>query len=955
MPKYKNKVTKWPCGVCGLSSESDFSILCEICVRWYHTKCESISEKSAAKLEQLENAPYICKQCRSESGGEIYDYGTAVMRLAQSAKRSYKHFVECTIREEHFLRQNFNIENKPSTYCQTTHWYSKKIMDENGIEKNKRPLVTTGDGSCLFNAVSIVLTGTEARAIELRLRTCVEMVKNKKFYTTHPLSDVFNLVSPDYDKACKDCATVGCYSSAWTVMALANVVCRRIEMIYPPVNGSRDLYSVLLTKSIKPLVSNSDDYIWLLWTRVCESPIGDWIPDHFVPLVEDRNRLFHSTPQKLEIANHCEILSTKEVSMIRPSNDTDSFIDVVCMSTHGIETTDEIIKSFRPPDKCENRATKKLFEDNLQSHFSDRNENTFHYPEENSLNMGRNTTEVVKKKSLDFQGDIDFNNKERKRKHDFMQNEIEMSEETTSESQDDTDLHPRKIKRKNGKPNVVHVKSIEDNLKIATGERVMGRFFTPEQLYFRVTDQSKVFSGRIPLGGKSNYAFFVNNSRGISNTRNFVVDDCGVWDSKKSGSIRSIYYIKNGKFCHIRQKMGKYFKQRVKNGEKMQETIHLADDDLVVLYRYYSCLRRCPEFKRRVSWFDTIQGTKVGASKTVVEYMGSQPSTPSHYANIPGREYVRTPKHVTETIDERLRCNEPTRKIYREMVLNDSTSSPRDFKQVRNRKMKLNKGENSKSTKYNIADEVLDVLNMINTNPYVKEIILTPEKPPSIILYTGYQLADLQSISIQSSDQTIIGVDRTFNIAACYATTIVFKHYKVIKNDTDDSPIFLGPVYLHWDASFETYCRFFSHLSARLSNSQFTSEIRINIGSDNEKALTKAIDHCFPNANRFLCTKHLKENLRHHLREKTILSSKQRSEVYDLFFSENGVVFADSLKTFNNKVEIINNKIADHEDLQKYLSENFLPALKEFVIKPLRMKHLKNCGLTIIVKVSTIL
>ena len=42
-----------------------------------------------------------------------------------------------------------------------------------------------------------------------------------------------------------------------------------------------------------------------------------------------------------------------------------------------------------------------------------------------------------------------------------------------------------------------------------------------------------------------------------------------------------------------------------------------------------------------------------------------------------------------------------------------------------------------------------------------------------------------------------VGVDRTFNLGHFFATTMAYKHPRVIKNDTKDHPIFIGPLLLH--------------------------------------------------------------------------------------------------------------------------------------------------------------
>lgn len=51
----------------------------------------------------------------------------------------------------------------------------------------KTALKSTGDGDCLFNSVSMLLTGDESKSVELRFRCCVEMIVNRKKIIRHRL------------------------------------------------------------------------------------------------------------------------------------------------------------------------------------------------------------------------------------------------------------------------------------------------------------------------------------------------------------------------------------------------------------------------------------------------------------------------------------------------------------------------------------------------------------------------------------------------------------------------------------------------------------------------------------------------------------------------------------------------------------------------------------------------
>ena len=125
-------------------------------------------------------------------------------------------------------------------------------------------------------------------------------------------------------------------------------------------------------------------------------------------------------------------------------------------------------------------------------------------------------------------------------------------------------------------------------------------------------------------------------------------------------------------------------------------------------------------------------------------------------------------------------------------------------------------------------------------------------KPPSIILYTDEQLADFRSF-LDTDSEHVVGVDRTFNLGRCYVTTMVYKNLKVRRTATDDHPVMLGPMYLHWDGSYDSYHPFFAHIKRKLDASidgmaLLGSDGMIHLGSDDEKALLKALKSNFPDA-----------------------------------------------------------------------------------------------------------
>ncbi|KAL3885993.1 hypothetical protein ACJMK2_026327, partial [Sinanodonta woodiana] len=110
-----------------------------------------------------------------------------------------------------------------------------------------RSLLTTGDGNCLFNALSIALCGAKSMCCEIKVRTCIEMACNEQFYITQTYSRDFMLCSPSFIEALMNCAKFGAYSSAWTIQAASDAVNRKINVFYPKVNGPADYIAQLLS------------------------------------------------------------------------------------------------------------------------------------------------------------------------------------------------------------------------------------------------------------------------------------------------------------------------------------------------------------------------------------------------------------------------------------------------------------------------------------------------------------------------------------------------------------------------------------------------------------------------------------------------------------------------------------------------------------------------------------
>jgi hypothetical protein len=109
------------------------------------------------------------------------------------------------------------------------------------------------------------------------------------------------------------------------------------------------------------------------------------------------------------------------------------------------------------------------------------------------------------------------------------------------------------------------------------------------------------------------------------------------------------------------------------------------------------------------------------------------------------------------------------------------------------------------------------VLGMLETDDFIRCVLLTKDRLPSIILYTERQLHELKTFCFSKSYVSVLTFDKTYNLRSVFVTAAVYKNIAQIRRRTSDSPLFLGPVFIRGQPDFQTYSQFFSNLSGLLS------------------------------------------------------------------------------------------------------------------------------------------
>lgn len=109
------------------------------------------------------------------------------------------------------------------------------------------------------------------------------------------------------------------------------------------------------------------------------------------------------------------------------------------------------------------------------------------------------------------------------------------------------------------------------------------------------------------------------------------------------------------------------------------------------------------------------------------------------------------------------------------------------------------------------------------------------------------------------------------------------------------------------------------------------------IGTDDEKAMVKAIKTAFPESTHILCSRHLKPNAIHKLTDDAV-SKADRNIIVNKLFREEGIVNADDTICFEHKCETFAEFCAEKsEKFLKYFDTRLKGQLKTKLNEPARL------------------
>ena len=284
----------FPCGNCGGNCTTG-CVFCENCEVWFHYSCEKLQKKQFNEISKKKNnaCDYICSKCTKTREG-TYDFDKSLKRLGNYAKNGNLEAgasLETVLLRSENLTPITNRKNLVYSANLIADRVSEQILASLNMSVARRtPIYVSGDGNCLYNAISVGICGNESLSAEIRVRTCLELIKNQHAYRNAPNSRELFFVSPNYDDAVTSSACKGKFACAWEMQAAATVIGRPIQSVYPPRNGLLDKAIGILNTVFTPVSSKSKkEPLLIMWSNAVFSFVGSWLPNHFVPLLDTKS------------------------------------------------------------------------------------------------------------------------------------------------------------------------------------------------------------------------------------------------------------------------------------------------------------------------------------------------------------------------------------------------------------------------------------------------------------------------------------------------------------------------------------------------------------------------------------------------------------------------------------------------------------------------------------------
>jgi len=274
------------CAVCERECMG-YSIDCTKCTRWLHKSC--IPAMSCELFQQWlsKERNFLCKECCFHD--DVYDLSAALGRLSKADSE----VVNDMAVDERLHLQTYGIAMPlrvpdsgtapgkcDSTAIKLLQKFQPTLLDSHA------PMQVSGDGNCLYRAVSRALYHTEAHHLILRLLTALEILENRTYYDSHLenyedlVKDVRIPTEAYTDILCR-AATIGAFSYMQHLFALSAVIGETIISYHP--NSMNMHYTAFTRRVTGRSVKEQPSHVKLLWSAMSvPRKACDFNANHFV-------------------------------------------------------------------------------------------------------------------------------------------------------------------------------------------------------------------------------------------------------------------------------------------------------------------------------------------------------------------------------------------------------------------------------------------------------------------------------------------------------------------------------------------------------------------------------------------------------------------------------------------------------------------------------------------------
>ena len=506
------------------------------------------------------------------------------------------------------------------------------------------------DGSCLFNALSLTLYGSEIHSKELRVKALIELVLNEPGIQSRLPDDAWK-VTRNYQETVLECASNSGFSDAFTIMALSSALRIGIYSIYPPVNGLTDK-AFIIFNGLFSLVAEPKVTVHIMWTHT-HSKKRYWTPNHFVPLVLNDSKSSMQVIQCNSSFTSFTLNEPDKTTLVQSNNN---------VSLPSIYEPHAKLYKFDPAVQIPEDIKMHDNFDSLNSFSSNESHQfqvSFTEPNQTEIKLPSKV-----ENSVDDQQMLLLNVPEPS-SHYFQMTNSNLGESENSFSFCNT-----------------------------------GRFSKLSHILPLLLHSQHGLKS-IPSGPKNNLSFIIENHDNLARIKRGekcrFFDDCGQWSN---GSNKKYIYAEiNSIFRNVEKKDGKYIL-------KSNEILSPQPENIIVLNCYYATLKREENIKRKIIRIENVLGNLVQANEAIMvsEYIGIFPSNFTSNKNSLkfDSEYVR-PEQLQVSFGE-TNINKSQNKLpsaiedsvdnQQMLPLNVSGSNIQDF-QMTNSNLKEIKIENS--------------------------------------------------------------------------------------------------------------------------------------------------------------------------------------------------------------------------------------------------------------------